>query len=105
MPCCLNYRNAEKLGKSGLLCTLLFCFATPCLPIFLLRHEARDKYDIEVSIEYIHMYVRFGDNFVNLKNHFFREVFAVMLLLPLVVDVVLWFKQPLKSRIDQANSY
>ena len=99
MPCCLNYRNAEKLGKSGLLCTLLFCFATPCLPIFLLRHEARDKYDIDVSI------VDFVKILLILKMISFREVFAVMLLLPLVVAVVLWFKQPLKSRIDQANSY
>ena len=62
IPCYLNYRNAENLGKSGLLCTLLFCFATPCLPIFLLRHEARDKYNIEVSI----VNFKFRENFVNL---------------------------------------
>ena len=97
----MNYRNAEKLGKSGLLCTLLFCFATPCLPIFLLRHEARDKYNIDVSI----VDVRFSETILLvLKIISFREVFAVMLSLPLVVAVVLWFKQPLKSMIDQANS-
>ena len=101
MPCCLNYRNAEKLGKSGLLCTLLFCFATPCLPIFLLRHEARDKYNIEVSNEH----VKFSEKILLvLRIISFREVFAVTLLLQHVVAVVPWFKQPLKSRIDQANS-
>ena len=45
---CLIYRNAEDLGKSGLLCCLLSC-VFPCIPLFLLRSEARERYGIEVS--------------------------------------------------------
>ena len=42
-------RNAEALNKSGLLCCVLGCFF-PCVPALLLRNEARDKYNIEVTI-------------------------------------------------------
>ena len=42
-------RNAEALNKSGLLCCVLGCFF-PCVPALLLRSEARDKYNIEVTI-------------------------------------------------------
>ena len=47
-PCCLVYRNAEDMNKSGILYCLLSCIM-PCIPILLLRGEARDKYNIEVS--------------------------------------------------------
>ena len=43
---CLNYKTAENLGKSGVLYTLLACIA-PCVPILLLRQEARERYNIE----------------------------------------------------------
>ena len=29
-PCCLTYRNAESLGKSGILCCLLWDGPTDC---------------------------------------------------------------------------
>jgi len=45
---CLVYRNAEDLNKSGILCGLLACFI-PCIPVLLLRGEAREKYGIEGS--------------------------------------------------------
>ena len=48
LPCCLTYKNAEALGKSGPLYFLLGC-VLPCLPILLLRTEAREKYGIEVN--------------------------------------------------------
>jgi len=48
LPCCLTYQNAEALGKSGPLYLLLECII-PCLPILLLRKEAREKYGIEGS--------------------------------------------------------
>ena len=32
--CCLSYQNAEKLGKSGCIHTILSCFS-PCIPAFL----------------------------------------------------------------------
>ena len=44
---CLVYRNAEDLNKSGILYCLLGCFM-PCIPLLLLRSEAREKYGIEV---------------------------------------------------------
>lgn len=37
----------DILGKSGLVYTLLFCLF-PCIPILLLRQEARERYNIEV---------------------------------------------------------
>merc|ERR1711983_11517 len=48
-PCCLVYRNAEDMNKSGILYCLLSCIM-PCIPILLLRGEARDKYNIEGSV-------------------------------------------------------
>jgi len=47
-PCCLTYSNAESLGKSGILCCLLWCIF-PCIPVFVLRGEARERYGIEGS--------------------------------------------------------
>merc|ERR1712038_2221251 len=47
-PCILGYRNAENLGKEGLLYGLLY-FVIPCVPSFLLRNEARERYGIEGS--------------------------------------------------------
>ena len=32
--CCLSYQNADKLGKSGIIHTLLSC-VSPCIPAFL----------------------------------------------------------------------
>ncbi len=52
VPCCLTYQNAENLGKSGPLYFLLG-FILPCIPILLLRKEAREKYDIEVKNELV----------------------------------------------------
>ena len=46
---CLVYRNAEDLNKSGILCCLASMFV-PCIPLMLLRGEAREKYGIEVRI-------------------------------------------------------
>jgi len=45
---CAVYRDANDLNKSGLLCGLVSCFF-PCIPVFLLRGEAREKYGIEGS--------------------------------------------------------
>ena len=45
---CQTYSTAEDLNKSGILYCLLGCFM-PCIPILLLRGEAREKYGIEVS--------------------------------------------------------
>jgi hypothetical protein len=41
------YQNAENMGKSGVLCCLLGCIL-PCIPSFLLRGEARERWGIEV---------------------------------------------------------
>ena len=46
---CLIYKNAENLGKSGIIYTLLGCMV-PCVPIMLLRQEARERYNIEGEI-------------------------------------------------------
>merc|ERR1712110_694523 len=43
---CQIYRTAEDLNKSGMLYCLLSCFM-PCIPVLLLRGEAREKYGIE----------------------------------------------------------
>ena len=43
-----NGVDGNDLGKSGLLCCLLSC-VFPCIPLFLLRSEARERYGIEVS--------------------------------------------------------
>merc|ERR1712032_1361166 len=45
---CQIYQNAENLGKSGFLYCLLACLF-PCIPIMLLRQEARERYNIEGS--------------------------------------------------------
>merc|ERR1712241_616023 len=45
---CLVKRNADDLGKPGFLYCLLSC-CIPCVPIFILRQEAREKYGIEGS--------------------------------------------------------
>ena len=45
---CAVYRDAEALNKSGIFCGLISCFF-PCIPTFLLRGEAREKYGIEGS--------------------------------------------------------
>ena len=45
---CQIYQTAEDLNKSGMLYCLLSCFM-PCIPVLLLRGEAREKYGIEVS--------------------------------------------------------
>ena len=55
---CLVYRNAEDLNKSGILCCLASMFV-PCIPLMLLRGEAREKYGIEVRIFIIFMIVYF----------------------------------------------
>ena len=46
---CLVYQNAENLGKSGFLYCMLACIF-PCIPIMLLRQEARERYNIEVRM-------------------------------------------------------
>merc|ERR1711936_1018750 len=58
---CLAYDNAEKLkpeefediqaftfriNKSRLLCCMLGCFF-PCIPAFVIRQQARDKFEIQ----------------------------------------------------------
>ena len=45
---CLVCQNANGMQKSGILYGLLTCIM-PCIPILLLRQEARDKYQIEVT--------------------------------------------------------
>ena len=55
---CLVYRNAEDLNKSGILCCLASMFV-PCIPLMLLRGEAREKYGIEVRICIIFMWMYF----------------------------------------------
>merc|ERR1712018_682076 len=46
---CAAYKDAEDLNKPGILYGLLACFI-PCVPIMLLRGEAREKYGIEGSV-------------------------------------------------------
>merc|ERR1719228_809003 len=46
---CLVYQNAEGLQKPGILWGLLSCFV-PCIPIMILRNEARNQYGIEGSV-------------------------------------------------------
>merc|ERR1712226_1213656 len=46
--CCMTYETAEDLGESGLLYVLLSCI-TPCVPVMMLRMNAREKYNIEGS--------------------------------------------------------
>merc|ERR1711936_1530939 len=46
LPCCLICETSEKMGKSGLLYNILGCFA-PCIPILLLRQEARHTRNIK----------------------------------------------------------
>merc|ERR1711884_345954 len=48
IPCCLVKQNADDLGNEGWLHLLLFCLF-PCLPIFLQRSNARERYGIEGS--------------------------------------------------------
>jgi len=43
---CQTYQTAESLGKSGILYSLLSCLF-PCVPMLLLRQEARERYNIE----------------------------------------------------------
>ena len=43
--CCLSYQNADKLGKSGIIHTLLSC-VSPCIPAFLQVILIKRKYDI-----------------------------------------------------------
>ena len=45
---CLMRRNADDLGKNGLLLLVLF-YCVPCVPIFILRKEAREKFGIKGS--------------------------------------------------------
>jgi len=45
---CQVYSNAEALNKSGILCCLGYLIM-PCIPLLLLRGEAREKYGIEGS--------------------------------------------------------
>ena len=45
-PCLLIMRNGDDLGRSGLACCLVGCFL-PCVSIFLLRQEARERYGID----------------------------------------------------------
>eukprot|EP00088_Acartia_fossae_P024722 TRINITY_DN2562_c0_g1_i1.p1 TRINITY_DN2562_c0_g1~~TRINITY_DN2562_c0_g1_i1.p1 ORF type:complete len:102 (-),score=15.38 TRINITY_DN2562_c0_g1_i1:450-755(-) len=46
--CCQIKDNGDRLGESGILCCLLSCIF-PCIPIFILRGKAREKYNIEGS--------------------------------------------------------
>eukprot|EP00088_Acartia_fossae_P000374 TRINITY_DN10154_c0_g1_i1.p1 TRINITY_DN10154_c0_g1~~TRINITY_DN10154_c0_g1_i1.p1 ORF type:complete len:102 (-),score=2.56 TRINITY_DN10154_c0_g1_i1:118-423(-) len=48
-PCYQVYSNAEKLDEYGIFCGLLSCFI-PCIPIWFLRHRARDRYKIMGSV-------------------------------------------------------
>ena len=41
-------QNANSLNSSAFCCSLLACFL-PCIPAFLFRRSARDKYNIEVG--------------------------------------------------------
>eukprot|EP00096_Caligus_rogercresseyi_P011829 TRINITY_DN478_c0_g1_i1.p2 TRINITY_DN478_c0_g1~~TRINITY_DN478_c0_g1_i1.p2 ORF type:complete len:103 (+),score=16.65 TRINITY_DN478_c0_g1_i1:288-596(+) len=45
---CSIYSQSENLGKPGILYSLIAC-VFPCIPIFLLRSEAREKYGVEGS--------------------------------------------------------
>ena len=92
LPCCLIYRNAEDMNKSGILYCLLSCIM-PCIPILLLRGEARDKYNIEVCTLYLFREINKAQIF-----SIFREAFVVMLLLPPVADAVPWPKLQAKSK-------
>lgn len=69
----------------------------PCIPILLLRGEARDKYNIEVC-EIENYFPLFRE--INKIQIFliFREAFVVMLLLPPVADAVPWPKLQAKSK-------
>merc|ERR1712215_61087 len=45
---CLICTNARAMDKSGCLYNILSCLL-PCLPTFLLRQEARERYGVEGS--------------------------------------------------------
>eukprot|EP00088_Acartia_fossae_P003918 TRINITY_DN11685_c0_g1_i1.p1 TRINITY_DN11685_c0_g1~~TRINITY_DN11685_c0_g1_i1.p1 ORF type:complete len:102 (-),score=7.91 TRINITY_DN11685_c0_g1_i1:175-480(-) len=47
--CCMIYLTAEKVQESGLLCSLLSCFCTPIIPIYMFRSKIRERYGIEGS--------------------------------------------------------
>ena len=49
---CLMCRNAGYLDKSGFLCCFLGVLL-PCIPFFLLRGAAREKYNIEVRTYFV----------------------------------------------------
>merc|ERR1712002_1165457 len=46
---CMVYETAEGLQESGILYCLLACCITPCVPVMMLRMNAREKYNIEGS--------------------------------------------------------
>ena len=45
LPCQMG-KNADRLGESSFLYCLLTC-CIPCVPIFLLRGKARERYGID----------------------------------------------------------
>ena len=47
-PICQVADSAQKLGESYLLYFVLGCFV-PCVPVFLVRDKAREKYGLEGS--------------------------------------------------------
>ena len=52
-PICQVADSAQKLGESYLLYFVLGCFV-PCVPVFLVRDKAREKYGLEGSTGKIH---------------------------------------------------
>eukprot|EP00090_Calanus_glacialis_P031254 TRINITY_DN51382_c0_g1_i1.p1 TRINITY_DN51382_c0_g1~~TRINITY_DN51382_c0_g1_i1.p1 ORF type:complete len:111 (-),score=20.61 TRINITY_DN51382_c0_g1_i1:38-340(-) len=46
--CCLMWQNANHLDESGALCFLLG-LVSPCIPTFLIRSKARERFNIEGS--------------------------------------------------------
>ena len=60
-PICQVADSAQKLGESYLLYFVLGCFV-PCVPVFLVRDKAREKYGLEGSTgknHHIHTFVSY----------------------------------------------
>ena len=69
-PICQVADSAQKLGESYLLYFVLGCFV-PCVPVFLVRDKAREKYGLEGSTGKNHLIKRWSvaESFTIFENH------------------------------------
>ena len=86
--CCLISETSGKLGKSGLLYNILGCFA-PCIPILLLRQDARHRNNIEVR----------NESMVRKASLNFLKVVALLLLYSSIFTLNMYQASDLKTLI------